>query len=451
MRKVVRRPEAPPDSGGTEIAALASTVRQHVAQIIESPAFKGSRRSRQFLEHIVEKKICDRIDELKERGIGAELFGRVPSYDTGQDAIVRVTASDVRRRLHQFYDEADPDYEVRIELHSGTYVPEFITRVPVLPPPLERPVWNVEAVPTTLLSLQTKTRPQLRRTIICSSLVLSVVLISGLVFWYARTSKSQPLAQNVLPWSAVLRSGRQTQLVLSDPDIYRTQKFLGSRIPLSGYMQRDYVPYPESLAPEVRRALELWKGVDVASVDLGIAIKVFALVPKNPGQIKLRMARDIQMRDFKVEDDFTLLGSPQSNPWAALFQDQLDFDFVYDQSLKQEVIRNKHPKTGELATYISNSAAREYGEAFAIIALVGNPNHTGHVLMLAGTGPEGTETACNLTMSTDVLAHRLQKYGIDLRGPDRYFQVLLRLRTTAGAANSVDIIAAHTLANGPGI
>src|ERR1700739_3458652 len=77
--------------------------REHLGEIIESPAFRGSHRSAQFLRFICEQAISGNLDALKERAIGVELFGRSPSYDTGEDAIVRVTASDVRRRLLQHY------------------------------------------------------------------------------------------------------------------------------------------------------------------------------------------------------------------------------------------------------------------------------------------------------------------------------------------------------------
>src|SRR5271170_776672 len=86
-----------------EIALL----RRHLQEITEGTAFKGSHRSAQFLKHIVEKSIAGSFESLKERAIGIELFGRSPSYDTGEDAIVRVTASDVRKRLLQHYGGED--------------------------------------------------------------------------------------------------------------------------------------------------------------------------------------------------------------------------------------------------------------------------------------------------------------------------------------------------------
>src|SRR5215469_8842451 len=89
-----------------EAAVDSAVVRRVLQAIVASPAFKGSRRSQQFLSHIVEKTLSGHTDELKERSLGVELFGRSTSYDTGEDAIVRVTASDVRKRLHHFYAES---------------------------------------------------------------------------------------------------------------------------------------------------------------------------------------------------------------------------------------------------------------------------------------------------------------------------------------------------------
>src|ERR1700679_2715524 len=105
-----------------EIAKIVSTeedkiaLRTHLTQIVEGEAFKGSRRCAQFLQYVVERSLGEDLDALKERTIGIELFGRTPAYDTGEDAIVRVTASDVRRRLLQHYGRSGNDSEFRIAL-----------------------------------------------------------------------------------------------------------------------------------------------------------------------------------------------------------------------------------------------------------------------------------------------------------------------------------------------
>ena len=104
----------------------AARLHKHLKEVIEGEAFKGSHRSGQFLNYIVEESIAGRFTALKERVIGIKLFGRDPSYDTGEDAIVRVTASDVRRRLLQHYGKYGFTSEFRISLPLGSYIPEII-------------------------------------------------------------------------------------------------------------------------------------------------------------------------------------------------------------------------------------------------------------------------------------------------------------------------------------
>jgi hypothetical protein len=121
ITKLIRTPE--------DLKAL----RKHLNDIIQGDAFRGSRRSAQFLEYIVEKSISQDALALKERSIGIELFGRNPTYDTSEDAIVRVTASDVRRRLLQHYGRFGDASAFRINLSPGSYIPDIYRDQPFSP------------------------------------------------------------------------------------------------------------------------------------------------------------------------------------------------------------------------------------------------------------------------------------------------------------------------------
>jgi len=101
-------------------------VRQHLEEVRSSHAFVGSKRTQDFLQLIVEHALAGEVDSLRERMIGAEMFGRPINYDTGSDSVVRVKATEVRKRLAQYYLEADGKTQVRIELPSGSYVPRFV-------------------------------------------------------------------------------------------------------------------------------------------------------------------------------------------------------------------------------------------------------------------------------------------------------------------------------------
>src|SRR5580765_7005168 len=100
-------------------------IQLHLDEIIRCAAFTGSHRSQAFLKHIVEQALHGEAADLRERSIGVALFGRPASYDTADDAIVRVTASDVRKRLLQHYGNTGRQSRFRINLPSGSYVPEF--------------------------------------------------------------------------------------------------------------------------------------------------------------------------------------------------------------------------------------------------------------------------------------------------------------------------------------
>lgn len=101
-------------------------IQNHLKEILASRAFAGSKRNQEFLSLLVSHTLEGDFDSLRERMIGAELFGRPVSYDTGNDSVVRVRASEVRKKLAAYYAESGSRaIPVRIELPSGSYLPRF--------------------------------------------------------------------------------------------------------------------------------------------------------------------------------------------------------------------------------------------------------------------------------------------------------------------------------------
>ena len=104
----------------------AATVREQLQHILQSQSFAGSKRCQEFLEFVVEHALRGDADALKERTIGAKLFGRPIGYETSSDPIVRVKANDVRRRLTRYNLEVGAGVPVRITMPPGSYIPDFI-------------------------------------------------------------------------------------------------------------------------------------------------------------------------------------------------------------------------------------------------------------------------------------------------------------------------------------
>jgi hypothetical protein len=111
-------------------AEQVNSVRRALEAVVSSEVFAGSKRCQDFLRLIVGHTLAGELDDLRERMIGAELFGRPVDYDTSNDPVVRVRATEVRKRLAQYYREAAQPPEVRIELPPGSYVPEFHWSLP---------------------------------------------------------------------------------------------------------------------------------------------------------------------------------------------------------------------------------------------------------------------------------------------------------------------------------
>ena len=133
-------------------------IREELDRVLASAAFRASKRCSSLLKHIVERTIDGRADELKERTIGVELFGRADDYDTSSDHIVRSVAAEVRRRLTQYLAETPGGRPVRIELQAGSYVPQFRgagpAPEPVAPSDVRRPfAWRWIALAVLMLGL----------------------------------------------------------------------------------------------------------------------------------------------------------------------------------------------------------------------------------------------------------------------------------------------------------
>jgi len=145
---------------GNSHAVPEEAVREQVARILCSRPFRTSKHCLHLLEYISEQALAGRLDRLKERALGVEVFGRDPHYDTSQDPVVRYTAGEIRKRLAQYYLQPEHEQELRIELPPGSYLPEF------LPANLHTPV------------VVRKTGWQ-----IWTAAALAVIAVSAVIYW----------------------------------------------------------------------------------------------------------------------------------------------------------------------------------------------------------------------------------------------------------------------------
>ncbi len=206
-------------------------VREELKRILASGQFRASNRSCAFLKCVVEKAISGSFDTLKERVLGVELFGRDPLFDTDHDSVVRVAANDVRKRLREYYRDR-PQGGLRISLPTGIYIPE------------------VEITPEQSASVFTARghRPEdthaslrWRRFAPVLLLIAGSIAIAACVGIYRRQPAAPDTAvTRLLPWSALLKSGRPINLVLADANLVVTKVRSGHDLPVETYAERHF-------------------------------------------------------------------------------------------------------------------------------------------------------------------------------------------------------------------
>jgi hypothetical protein len=435
------------------LASSAPEIREELKSVLEGPFFVSSRRSQKFLTFVVENALERRFDQLKERTIGMELFARSADYDTNTDSIVRVTATDVRKRLFEHYSSAGRNARFRIELPQGSYIPEFQLR-PEMPPTgaAQAPA----SVPTSSTIQETAPAENpppvaMRRP---HWLAFACLAALALAAWLAienaalrKQVSTFPEAPQMLPWSAVFDSGRRTHLIIADTSFAALQDLLQRRIPLADYAARNYPGQNPALPPEVVRIEHLLtRNHFTSAVDASLAARLAQSYAARASAFTVTSAKNVQIRNFRTPDNFILVGSSYANPWAALIANQLGVTVEYDPAQGRQVAIDKRPAAGQPSRHVPTAKTGGSGEAYAVLALVRNPGQAGHILLLAGTNMEGTEAAGELAFDTERLSSILAKAGISPAArPAQPFEILLKLTSMAGAASSSEIVLARPL------
>jgi hypothetical protein len=172
-------------------------------------ALARSPRLVRLVRYLGEKYFLGQIDQLHEYNIATEVFERSKTvFDAGEDAIARVEAHRLRKRLKEYYLNEGKNHTVKLTIPSGTYVPVFVRQVRELPPPTsdqapeiraDRPdlPQAIETAPSELIkpSLSNKIDVippslllQLRRPVWLYSLLIVLLLVSVLgIYWIYRS------------------------------------------------------------------------------------------------------------------------------------------------------------------------------------------------------------------------------------------------------------------------
>jgi hypothetical protein len=437
-----------------EVAKYSPELRRHLKEIVDGPAFKVSRRSAEFLTYIVERSLRGESEELRERTLGVELFGRPADYDTGDDAIVRVTASDVRKRLLQHYGGAQ-EGRFRIELPSGSYVPEFrripsADSVPAPPAAGDEPIGQTAgqaAAPLSLSETKGALRWRRRARLAWIATIAAIVCVTA-VAWLLQQQLSMAGKPPDFLGRAFPGTSGNMQVIVSDDSLLFIEVLLDRRFTLQEYENLRFLTPPDLVK---EKGLErLWDSLTRRQVtnfgNFQSSQHIADQMRARKWTVSVRNARQMNARDFQ-SGNFVILGSSHTNPWAALFEAQGSNFPVDPAPLGQSaVIRNISPLPVEPADFqLHQDPKSSQTVSYARLTLVPNIARNGRVLIVAGQSMASTELGAEFVLQKSSLAKVMDKLRLPAAGPLPDLEMMVRVTELNEVGDHVELVACRRL------
>lgn len=427
--------------------------RALIRRIAASQLFRRSVRLRDFLLYVSRQEIRNPSADVHEQEIGANVFGRSPHYDTGQDNIVRVNATELRKRIELYFATEGVDETLTVAIPRGSYMPVFSWRARETQPssalaPLSPPATEPEplVLPPAFTPPSAAAQPRAPKSVsalwMASTAILAVACLTLLfILFSARPTPETRHRPTVMAfWTAFVHKG-STDMVLPDESISIMEDILKRPVPLSEYLDRSYVtglvsaPVGDDRKDDIREVLN-HNLITLGSVN---AAQQILLLPGLANNFHLTVSRFYPADNIK-RDNVVLIGGKKSNPWVSLFESSMNFTVDYDSTRSQAFVTNRHPRNGEQPIY-TVSMSRNALIGYSVVAFLPNQSHTGDVLILAGTDSDATAAAAEFVTSEE----QLGKFRKDLYRPQLpYFEVLLKTSRLSGTSLGSELVAYRT-------
>jgi hypothetical protein len=400
----------PAEPSGTTAEAVPEArvgheaVREELQRILNSHEFRTSKRCQDFLRYVVEATLSGSSDSLKERVIGIEVFGRPSSYETGEDATVRVKAGEVRKRLALYYSAnvADP---LVIDLPLGTYVPEFHTaadsrkaRQDVESPGVVRPL------------------AKSRRWIWVAAGALA--LVAGGVFvnsWSYRRNGGTSTAFEEF-WAPVLLERRPVSLCAVTVPVYSQMREPGPGEKVSA---DDFRLVPDQF---------------VAVGDLSSLLQLSEMFGRLKHPYRMRIGKDVSFLDIR-SSPAVMVGFSYTK-WDEISK---GFRYFIDMSRRPiAILDNGQPTTWILSTHPDDP---DLHEDYAVISRVFDADTHNILFQISGVSHFGTEAATDFVTNPALLteAFRNAPSGWEKKN----VQIVLHVNVINGTPGVASVLATH--------
>ncbi len=429
-------------SSTTEVLPSPPQIAEALRHILESEYFRASARGKQFLRYVVQYRLENHPEPLKERMIGAALFNRPLDYATGDDSVVRAQAREVRHRLEKYYMAHAHENLVRIDLPVGTYTPAFKVDVDSGGKAEESRDSSRLAIRTSAYPApETETdgalipRPKIYRMVYLSLLALVACLSVLSIFFYrnsARISKST-VAQF---WSPALASSKPLLICLPKPILYRPTAELYKRsAQVPGEFDREVyrMNHRPHLQPEDKLTWsEMFEFYDygVGQGDVQAAVRLSNFMGHQGKDSEVRIGNGYSYEDLR-NSPAVVIGA-FSNPWTIEMTSELHFSFVDD---AKGLRIQEQCATGRAWYTVHGSMGKDYG----LVTRLVDSNTGQFVVLVAGIEASGSDAAADLVVNQKSLERVMQDAPKDW--PQKNVQIVVSTEVKDTAAGPPKVVA----------
>jgi hypothetical protein len=401
-----------------------AAVQAQLARLLQSPHFRNSQRSQSLLRFVVQAVLAGDHNSLKERCIGAAVFGREAAYDTAQDPIVRNAAIEVRKRLAQYYLEPEHAAELRIDLPTGSYMPAFAAETAATAP----------AMPQPAMPRPTPHGHPLRWV---AAAALPVFAATAAFLWGARRTPASDLDAF---WEPLFRDGTPIQVSIGQPK--RLYRFTGPRIEelnrLYGGGEPDGLKQPKPpIAPEEL----VWVAPEYLFMrDALAAFRVAAWI-QSKGHAS-RLASVAQTNYSQLRHAPLVAVGAFNNAWSIRVTAELRFVFDYRMidGVAYHCIVDRRNSTS-VPWKVAQPADGGMSEDYAIVTRVFEPTTEKTVVSVAGIETYGTLAASEFVTEPMYLEAALAGAPNDWRRKNAQF--VLATKIIDGSPGPPRILAAQ--------
>jgi hypothetical protein len=367
-----------------------AAVMTELTAILASDSFSSSKRCRDFLDFVVKRALAGDFESLTERFLGAELFGRAIDYETATDSIVRVRATDVRRRLSQYYSGRRSASPVRIDLIAGGYVPEFHWSTEDKPDPSGASGTGIYANPLASSGAPADKLPALETGKVLSGigkvrpvlLVIATVLAVVGVAWLVWRQLLPASTQNDLEqfWALVFHDRSEVLVCFGDT----------TRDWVSPALARAIEQHPQSVSVEPGQFI-VARDESVTVGNLRAALGVTRLLASHGVANQLRWPQEVLAADLDGRN-IVLIGA-FNNPWTMSLNRDLRFTFELGGTPDKPIWMIREQVSPNRKWFLDKTDPQPIERDYAVITRILDPARKRVVISAGGLNQFGTEAA----------------------------------------------------------